>query len=83
MSLPTTLWRVSYFEDVGWPEPDPARRQQTKRTYERAEDAARMVDVIEGHATHHELIGVHRGSVSWERVDPESLPRRAESEAAV
>lgn len=54
--------------------PEVYKREQSKRTYETAEDAGRMVAAIRALPSHHDLIGVWRTNTVWEKVDPDSLP---------
>lgn len=66
------LYRVEFMQGFGMPEV--YKREHSKRTYDSAEDAGRMVATIRRWPDHHDLIGVWVTETSWSAVDPESLP---------
>lgn len=69
--LPGTLYRVEYLEGFGWPER--TRQERTKRTYDTADSAARMVDTIQALPSHHRLLHVYRGRVRWTEINADDL----------
>lgn len=75
LNLPPVLHRVDWRGTVGWPDPDHSQWRRYKAHYSDARDAARKVDEIAAHPEHLQLLGVHRGYVSWFSEDPDGLPR--------
>lgn len=78
-TLPTTLFRVYFWQGYGWPEC--TRRERTFRTYPTPERAAQMVETVRRWPSHHKLIGVWQASaIEWEQIDPATLPEPPEPE---
>lgn len=76
---PTRMFRVEFMQGFGYP--DCVHRSETKRNFEDAGDAARLVADIQAMPSHHVLLGVYETRVMWEGVPPGVLPDVDPSEA--